>query len=168
MFIASIFHVWAIVATCIVALIAFIGMTWVSLEDEVGVVLSVGAGLLSSIVSMAIGFLIFAMVATHYSQQTFSNPHNEPNRTIDTKINKEVLNNTIAETIEADKVSIDLNNRSAARIMRDVKEGDIFDFTAIDDGSKINGSFYFTEDSLEIIVENEQQVKQEYSINTNE
>lgn len=168
MFIASTFPVWAIVATCIVALIAFIGMTWVALEDDAGVVLSVGAGLLSSIVSMAIGFLIFAMIATDYSQQTFSNPHNEPNRTIDTKINKEVLNNTIAETIEADKVSIDLNDRSAARSMSNIKEGDIFDFTAIDDGSKINGSFYFTEDSLEIIVENEQQVKQEYSINTNE
>lgn len=168
MFIASIFPVWAIVGTCIVALIAFIGMTWAALADYAGVVASVGAGFLSSLVSMALGFLIFAMVATHFSQQTFSNPHNEPNRTIETKINKEVLNNTIAETIEADKVSIDLNDRNATRSMRNIKEGDIFDFKAIDDGSKINGSFYFTEDSLEIIVEDEQQVKQEYSINTNE
>lgn len=164
MFIASIFPLWALIGTSIIVLIFFIVVSCIAIRDNSGVADSIAIGSISSIVFMLIVLFIFAAVPV--SQQTFSNPHNEPNLIIYSKINKEVFNNTIAETIGADKVSIDLNDTRSP--VRSMKEGNIFNFTAFDDGSKINGSFYFTEDSLEIIVENEQQVGQKYSINTNE
>lgn len=109
---------------------------------------------------------IFNWTFPSYTEQTFSNPHNQTKLSLFVSLDKDEMNNTIAETIEADKVVIEPD--SNMEVVRDMKNGEIFDFVAIDDGSKINGSFYFTEDSLEIIVENEQQVKKEYSINTKE
>lgn len=49
----------------------------------------------------------------------------------------------------------------------DALNGEIFEFTAIDDDSKIDGSFYFTEDAMTIIVEDEKGIKEEYNVSTN-
>lgn len=167
MFIASVFPNWGFVAAGILAIIVFVVALIIVVRDGEGVLSGIGYGIFSSIVSIGFVILTFLMVLSPFAEQTFSNPHNEPRFSAFVSVNKESLNDTIAETIGADKVSINVKS-TRSHTVELMKEGDIFDFTAIDEGSKINGSFYFTEDSLEIIVEDEQQVKQEYSINTNE
>lgn len=73
------------------------------------------------------------------------------------------LSDTVDVYIGVDKVSVEVDG-GGSRAVKSLGQGDIFDFTAIDNGSKINGSFYFTDDTMEIIVEDAEQVKQEFSV----
>lgn len=165
MFTASVLPFWGLIAIGVLAVIVFVVVFIVSVIDGEGILRGIGYSIFSSI--GLISFVCLAFLMVPFSKQTFSNPHNKPSFSEFERVNREGLNDTIAETIDADKVSVDVEDTRSHTVQL-MSEGDIFDFTAIDEGAKINGSFYFTEDSLEIIVENSEQVKQEYSINTNE
>lgn len=97
----------------------------------------------------------------------FSNPHKEPSGISifsESEANKAEIGKFIEESIGIEKASVRTNGGDNIDFFEDALNGEIFEFTAIDDDSKIDGSFYFTEDTMTIIVEDAEQVKQEFSV----
>ena len=51
-------------------------------------------------------------------------------------------------------------------VRRNIINGDMTDFVAVEDGKIIDGKFYFTENTLEILVSGENDVIEHVSIST--
>lgn len=159
MFIAETFPLWGILVAGVVFVIVLVFSSR-SIYDTYA---------FSVLVAFAYSqlFSLFLIGAVLYfpalGEKTFSNPAQRPPLSIKTFVNKEEMNAKIAETIGIDKVSMKVDDGGSWTV-NSLGQGDIFSFTAIDNGSKINGSFYFNDDTMEIIVEDAEQVKQEFSV----
>ena len=158
MFIAETFPLWGFLVAGVVAVLLFL----IAFVNNEGFGISVFAGFVSYLVACVILQLTILTVPV-FGEKTFSNPSQRPSLSTIASVDKDEVNAKIAETIGIDKVSADVGDGDN-RTVKSLGRGDIFDFVAIDDGSKINGSFYFTDDTMEIIVEDAEQVKQEFSV----
>ena len=124
--------------------------------DEIQIALFTVAGLW---ITLMLGSLIPATTS-------YSNPYYEPagisiSAKDKGKADKEEINKFIKETLDVDAVSVKINDEIGSK---DARSGEIFEFTGIDDGSKIDGSFYFTEKTMEIIVESKEEIKEQFSV----
>lgn len=97
--------------------------------------------------------------------ETYNNPHsvNEEQRS-DLKLSTSEVEKTIAEALKIDKAEVEATNE----VGRKAQRGDMVDFVAVEEGKLIDGKFYFTEDSLEILVSGETDIVEHVSISTNE
>ena len=164
MFVFNVSPIWGavliVVATVLVYVIA--RLTWGPLGEP-------GLPAAFAFALTLLGVFIFSI--SPLSVVTTSNPHEKPWNTFQSQVDKEELNKTIAETIGSDKVAISVDEKKniigeKKNIIGDMADGDIFEFTAIDEGLTQHGSFYFTEDSLEIVLQGEQTDVQEFSVST--
>lgn len=158
MFIAETFPLWGFLVAGVVAVLIFL----IAFLDKEGIVPSILVGVASYLVACVI-LQIAILAVPVFGEETFSNPAQRPSLSLVASVDKDEMNAKIAETIGVNKVSADVGNGDS-RTVKSMGQGDIFDFVAIDNGSKINGSFYFTDDTMEIIVEDAEQVKQEFSV----
>lgn len=158
MFIAETFPLWGIFVIGAVFVVALVFLLKVVKEGYGSFIVALGSSALVFII-----LLIALLAVPGLGEKAFSNPDQRPSLSINAYVNKEEMNAKIAETIGVEKVSADVGDGDSLTV-KSLGQGDIFDFTAIDNGSKINGSFYFTDDTMEIIVEDAEQVKQEFSV----
>lgn len=157
MFIFNVFPIWGALLIVVVSGIVYLIARWTGGplgEPEVPALFAAALTLL--------GVFIFSM--SPLSAVTTSSPHGKPWNTMQSEVNKEELNKVIAETVGSDKVAVSVHESKNA--IGDMADGDIFEFTAIDEGLTQHGSFYFTEDSLEIVLQDEQTDVQEFSVST--
>lgn len=117
-----------------------------------------------------LGFIFSLMLGSWMPVTTsYSTPYYEPagisiSANNKGKADKEEINKFIKEALDVDAVSVKINDERGSKIVKDARSGEIFEFTGIDDGSKIDGSFYFTEETMEIIVESEEEIKEQFSV----
>ena len=157
MFIFNVFPIWGALLILVVSGIVYLIARWV--EGPLG---EPGLPAIFAAALTLFGVFIFSM--SPLSAVNTSSPHGKPWNTVQSEVNKEELNKTIAETIGSDKVAIFVDE--SENVIGNMADGDIFEFTAIDEGVTQHGSFYFTEDSLEIVLQDEQTDVQEFSVST--
>lgn len=155
MFIVNVFPVWGVLLIVVVSGIVYLIARWAG-----GPYGEPGLPAISATALSYLGVFIFSL--SPLSAVTTSSPHGGPWNTVKLEVNKEELNKIIAETVGSDKVAISVDE--SKDVIGDMADGDIFEFTAIDEGLTQHGSFYFTEDSLEIVLQNEQTDVQEFSV----
>lgn len=129
----------------------------------------------TNIVSLTIGLVIAltgisGLIFTTNTQfksttETLNNPYsvNEEQRSKLTLVLDET-EKTIAEALEVDKVEVEVKNR----VDQNAAQGNMVDFVAVEEGKLIDGKFYFTEETLEILVTGESDLVEHISVPTNE
>jgi len=162
MFIAEVYPIWGFVIAVVAFFIGFLLSFFFSIYRSF--VSSFFNGLMA--LAVASVFVVFIVIVAPIENESFTNPNERPSLSMFAYVNKEKMNDTIAESINVEKVSVDMGDGDS-RVVKSMGEGDIFDFTGIDNGSKIEGSLYFTDDSVEIIVESKENIKEEFSIPLN-
>lgn len=157
MFIFNVFPIWGALLIIVVGVITYL----IAIRTGDGFNEPITPTIVAVLTSF-LGILLFTL--SPLSEVTVSNPQEKPWNTIQSGVNKEELNKIIAKTIDADKAAISVDE--SKDVIGDMADGGIFEFTAIDEGSTQHGSFYFTDDSLEIVLQGEKTDVQEFSIRT--
>lgn len=111
------------------------------------------------------GISIYGASQKNSVEETFNNPYsvNEEDRD-NLRVQTSEIEKSIEEAIELDKVQID----ETREISNYIKQGDMVDFEAVEEGKLVEGKFYFTENSLEILTTGESDIVEHVSIPTDE
>lgn len=174
MFIVEFFPVWmkflAMVLLAIFVLFALILIISFSLHKKREEITKSENVSLVMFFSSAILMGVF-FVAGHLNPavETFDNPYSAREAAdddgrranlIDTKIDE--VEKKISQSLDVDKVEVD----STTEVRINVSNGNMTDFVAVEDGKIIDGKFYFTENTLEILVSGENDIIEHVSIST--
>ena len=157
----------SIIAAFLILGIALSGIFANRLDNNVG-------NRTKNVISVILGFAItigcsaglaLTLNQTGSVAETFNNPYsvNEEQRS-DLKLSTSEVEKTIAEALNIDKAEVEATNE----VGRKAQRGDMVDFVAVEEGKLIEGKFYFTEETLEILVSGETDIVEHVSISTNE
>ena len=100
--------------------------------------------------------------------ETFDNPYSANEAADDGRranlvsTKTEEVEKKISQSLDVDKVEVE----SKAEVGHNIINGNMTDFVAVEDGKIIDGKFYFTENTLEILVSGENDVIEHVSIST--
>ena len=138
----------------------FAGMSWFagSNDDSKSTFLTVAATLL---VSGSIVLAIYNYVNPNL--ETVDNPYavSEEQRA-KLELDHTALQEKIVEALDVDKVELVDYDSALAKS----RAGNMVDFTAVEEGALVEGKFYFTETTLEILVSGEADIVEHVSIST--
>lgn len=174
MFIVEFFPAWmsfSITALCVIfALFALILLISFSLRKKRDETTKSEKVSLAIFFSSAILMTVF-FVAGHLNPvvETFDNPYSANEAADDdgrranlVSTKTEEVEKKISQSLDVDKVEVE----SKAEVRRNIINGNMTDFVAVEDGKIIDGKFYFTETTLEILVSGENDIIEHVSIST--
>lgn len=174
MFIVEFFPAWIgllIMALCVISILigVVIAISLTTHKKQKDMTKSENACLVIFVSSAILADILFAAGHINPVVETFDNPYSA-NEAADDKgmrtnsVNTEIdeVEKKISESLDVDKVEVD----SKAEVRHNIINGDMTDFVAVEDGKIIDGKFYFTENTLEILVSGENDVIEHVSIST--
>lgn len=134
------------------------------LEGKIGSKAKNTASIALSAIVLAVSLpgFCFVMVQDN-SIETFNNPYSASDeQRSELRLDTSEVEKTIAEALNIDKAEVE----AVTEVGRKARNGDMVDFTAVEEGKLIEGKFYFTETTLEILVSGETDIIEHVSIST--
>lgn len=113
--------------------------------------------------------ILFAAGHLNPVVETFDNPYSAREAADDDgrranllDVKTEEIEKKISQSLDVDKVEVE----SRAEVRYNIIKDNMTDFVAVEDGKIIDGKFYFTENTLEILVSGENDIIEHVSIST--
>lgn len=174
MIIVEFFPAWMgllIMALCVISILfgIVIAISLTIHKKQKDMTKSENAFLVVFVSSAILAGILFAAGHINPVVETFDNPYSANEAADDDgrranllSVKTEEIEKKISQSLDVDKVEM----KPKAEVRHNVINGDMTDFVAVEDGKIIDGKFYFTENTLEILVSGENDVIEHVSIST--